>query len=53
MEVCLEQLNVSGMMQKSKLAASRASQGFDKFRQRLITKIVPSCETVVLADQCP
>ncbi len=47
--VCLESLNVKGMMQNGKLAASIARQGFYKFRQRLTTKIVSSGGTVVLA----
>ncbi|WP_192901152.1 RNA-guided endonuclease TnpB family protein [Okeania hirsuta] len=49
--VCLESLNVKGMMQNGKLAASIARQGFYQFRQRLTTKIVSSGGTVVLADQ--
>ncbi|WP_094673959.1 RNA-guided endonuclease TnpB family protein [Hydrocoleum sp. CS-953] len=47
--VCLENLNVKGMMQNGKLAASIARQGFYEFRQRLTTKIVSSGGTVVLA----
>ncbi len=50
-QVCLEELNVKGMMQNRKLAASIARQGFYEFRQRLTTKIVASGGTVVLADQ--
>ncbi|NER04545.1 MAG: IS200/IS605 family element transposase accessory protein TnpB, partial [Okeania sp. SIO3C4] len=49
--ICLESLNVKGMMQNSKLAASIARQGFYQFRERLTTKIVSSGGTVVLADQ--
>ncbi|NEO57574.1 MAG: transposase [Okeania sp. SIO3B5] len=49
--VCLESLNVKGMMKNGKLAASIARQGFYQFRQRLTTKIVSSGGTVVLADQ--
>ena len=49
--VCLENLNVKGMMQNGKLAASIARQGFYEFRQRLTTKIVASGGSVVLADQ--
>ena len=49
--VCLEDLNVKGMMQNGKLAASVARQGFYQFRQRLTTKIVANGGTVVLADQ--
>ncbi|NEQ77031.1 MAG: IS200/IS605 family element transposase accessory protein TnpB [Okeania sp. SIO2C9] len=49
--VCLESLNVKGMMQNGKLAASIARLGFYEFRQRLTTKIVSSGGTVVLADQ--
>ncbi|GGA01120.1 transposase [Okeania sp. KiyG1] len=49
--VCLESLNVKGIMQNGKLAASIARQGFYEFRQRLTTKIVGSGGTVVLADQ--
>nr|WP_293133774.1 transposase [Okeania sp. SIO3I5] len=49
--VCLEDLNVKGMMQNRKLAASVARQGFYKFKQRLTTKIVASGGSVVLADQ--
>ncbi len=49
--VCLENLNVKGMMQNGKLAASIARIGFYEFRQRLTTKIVNSGGTVVLADQ--
>ena len=49
--VCLEDLNVKGMMQNGKLAASVARQGFYEFRQRLTTKIVANGGTVVLADQ--
>jgi putative transposase len=49
--VCLEDLNVKGMMQNGKLAASIARQGFYEFRQRLTTKIVASGGSVVLADQ--
>ncbi|OZH53878.1 hypothetical protein [Hydrocoleum sp. CS-953] len=33
MEFCLELLNVSSMMQNSKLAPSRAGQAFYQFRQ--------------------
>jgi len=47
--VCLESLNVKGMMQNGKLAASIARLGFYQFRQRLTTKIVSSGGTVVLA----
>ncbi|MDJ0556959.1 MAG: transposase [Microcoleaceae cyanobacterium MO_207.B10] len=47
--VCLENLNVKGMMQNGKLAASIARQGFYQFRERLTTKIVSSGGTVVLA----
>ncbi|MDY7005974.1 MAG: transposase, partial [Cyanobacteriota bacterium] len=50
-QVCLESLNVKGMMQNGKLAASIARIGFYEFRQRLTTKIVSSGGTVVLADQ--
>ena len=50
-QVCLEELNVKGMMQNGKLAASLARQGFCEFRQRLTSKIVASGGTVVLADQ--
>ena len=49
--VCLEELNVKGMMRNGKLAASIARQGFYEFRQRLTTKIVANGGTVVLADQ--
>jgi putative transposase len=49
--VCLEELNVKGMMQNGKLAASVARQGFYQFRERLTTKIVANGGTVVLADQ--
>ncbi|NEP83687.1 MAG: transposase [Okeania sp. SIO3B3] len=49
--ICLESLNVKGMMQNGKLAASIARIGFYQFRQRLTTKIVSSGGTVVLADQ--
>jgi len=49
--VCLEDLNVKGMMQNGKLAASIARQGFYEFRQRLTTKIVASGGSIVLADQ--
>jgi putative transposase len=49
--VCLEDLNVKGMMQNGKLAASVARQGFSQFRQRLTTKIVANGGSVVLADQ--
>ena len=49
--VCLESLNVKGMMQNTKLAASIARLGLYEFRQRLTTKIVSSGGTVVLADQ--
>jgi putative transposase len=47
----LEDLNVKGMMQNGKLAASVARQGFSQFRQRLTTKIVANGGSVVLADQ--
>ena len=50
-QVCLESLNVKGMMQNTKLAASIARLGLYEFRQRLTTKIVSSGGTVVLADQ--
>ncbi|NET29664.1 MAG: transposase [Okeania sp. SIO1I7] len=49
--VCLESLNVKGMIQNGKLAASIARLGFYEFRERLTTKIVSSGGTVVLADQ--
>ena len=49
--VCLESLNVEGMMQNGKLAALIARQGFYQFRQRLTTKIVGRSGTIVLADQ--
>ncbi|MDY6807045.1 MAG: transposase [Cyanobacteriota bacterium] len=49
--VCLEDLNVKGMMQNGRLAYSVARQGFYQFRQRLTTKIVANGGTVVLADQ--
>ncbi|NES71876.1 MAG: transposase [Okeania sp. SIO2D1] len=49
--VCLESLNVKGMMKNGKLAASIARQGFSQFRERLTTKIVASGGTIVLADQ--
>lgn len=49
--ICLENLNVKGMMQNGKLAASIARLGFYEFRQRLTTKIVSSRGTVVLADR--
>ncbi len=49
--VCLEDLNVKGMMQNGKLAASIARQGFYEFRERLTTKIVASGGSVVLASQ--
>ncbi|MGD1717527.1 RNA-guided endonuclease InsQ/TnpB family protein [Dapis sp. BLCC M172] len=49
--VCLEDLNVKGMTQNGKLAASVARQGFYEFRQRLTTKIVANGGTVVLADR--
>ncbi|NES70678.1 MAG: IS200/IS605 family element transposase accessory protein TnpB [Okeania sp. SIO2D1] len=49
--ICLENLNVKGMMQNGKLAASIARLGFYQFRQRLTTKIVASGGSVVLADQ--
>ncbi len=49
--VCLEDLNVKGMMQNRKLASSIARQGFYEFRQRLTTKIVASGGSVVLASQ--
>ena len=49
--VCLESLNVKGMMKNGKLAASIARQGFYQFRERLTTKIVASGGTIVLADQ--
>lgn len=49
--VCLEDLNVKGLMQNGKLAASIARQGFDQFRQRLTTKIVARGGSIVLADQ--
>jgi putative transposase len=57
--VCLEDLNVKGMMQNGKLAASVARQGFYQFRGRttcspkaqLTTKIVANGGTVVLADR--
>ena len=49
--VCLENLNVKGMMQNGKLAASIARKGFYEFRQRLTTKIVASGGSIVLADQ--
>ncbi len=47
--VCLEDLNVKGMMHSRKLAASVARQGFYQFRERLTTKIVTNGGTVVLA----
>ncbi|WP_293137601.1 transposase [Okeania sp. SIO3I5] len=47
--ICLENLNVKGMMQNGKLAASIARLGFYEFRQRLTTKIVASGGSVVLA----
>ena len=49
--VCLEDLNVKGMMQNRKLANSIARQGFYEFRQRLTTKIVDNAGTAVLAMQ--
>jgi putative transposase len=57
--VCLEDLNVKGMMQNGKLSASIARQGFYEFRRRtvcspkaqLTTKIVASCGSIVLANQ--
>ncbi|MDJ0519038.1 MAG: transposase [Trichodesmium sp. MO_231.B1] len=49
--VCLESLNVKGMIKNGKLAASIARQGFYQFRERLTTKIVASGGTIVLADQ--
>ena len=49
--VCLEDLNVKGMMQNGKLAYSIARQGFYEFRQRLTTKIVASSGSIVLANQ--
>ena len=49
--VCLEDLNVKGMMQNGKLAYSIARQGFYEFRQRLTTKIVASGGSIVLANQ--
>ena len=49
--VCLEDLNVKGMMQNGKLAASIARQGFYEFRERLTIKIVASGGSVVLASQ--
>ena len=47
----MENLNVLGMMQNGKLAASIARQGFYQFRQRLTTKIVASGGSIVLVDQ--
>jgi putative transposase len=49
--IALENLNVLGMMQNGKLAASIARQGFSQFRQRLTTKIVSSGGSVVLVNQ--
>ncbi|MDY6976380.1 MAG: transposase [Pseudomonadota bacterium] len=49
--VCLEDLNIKGMMQNGKLAYSIARQGFYEFRQRLTTKIVASGGSIVLANQ--
>ncbi|WP_293136571.1 transposase [Okeania sp. SIO3I5] len=48
--ICLENLNVKGMMQNGKLAASIARLGFYEFRQQLTTKIVANGGTVVLAE---
>lgn len=49
--IALENLNVLGMMQNGKLAASIARQGFYEFRQRLTTKIEGLGGSVVLVNQ--